>query len=214
MNIIQGENRGSSIKKIVQKTSSQSSIPTAYFAEILELSQDRPTNFLQFNVHDAKEKLESMPMIKNALVKKMKPDTIYIEYEMRSIVAILGDYTNTAFDEKGVCFPYSPFYVAKHLSVLFLSKELKLKELLLFQDIVSNFPLGQVVGVDLSKYEDKSGGKREIVVVLDGEIFLRLTPKNYLQEICNYHTFMEKNIVSRSCIIDLRSEGVGLWKEI
>ena len=60
------------------------------------------------------------PLIKKASIKKIPPGTLYIEYQMRVPLAYLGDYTNTALDEEGYLFPFSPFFTPKKLPIIYL----------------------------------------------------------------------------------------------
>lgn len=113
---------------IIQASSHHEALNTAYLAELLDLSIDKPTNLYKFNSKEAKRKLLSSPFIEQVELKKVRPGTLYINYEMRHPVAFLSDYTNTAIDSKGVLLPFSPFFTPKVLPEIYLGISLNLEK--------------------------------------------------------------------------------------
>lgn len=90
-------------------------LKTAYLAELLGLSVDRPQNLYHFDAQGAKNKLLGSALIKEADIIKLKPGTLYVEYSLRKPIAFLADYSNTAVDDEGVLIPFKPFFTPKKL---------------------------------------------------------------------------------------------------
>lgn len=189
---------------------SSNALPLDYLCEWLDLSVDHPSNLYQLKKPDLEKKLLSSPLIREAKVSKVLPDKLMIHYLVRKPIALLGDYHNVAIDHKGFIFPYRPFFADKKLPIFYLGEKdcawnrpikgphfqtaLKLYKLL---------PKESLHHIDVSKLSEKSLGKREIVVTLEEEerqIFLRLTPDNYLQELTNF----QKIGSFKGSIVDLR----------
>ena len=111
------------IVAIVQTSSDVEGLRTVYLAELLNLSVDRPTNLYSFNSKEARQKLLSSPLIKDANVRKIRPGTCHVDYTLRKPIAFIGDYTNTAIDANGVVFPFKPFFTPKILPSLYLGED-------------------------------------------------------------------------------------------
>lgn len=90
-------------------------LKTGYFAEYLELSVDKPQNIYRYDLKEANRKLLASPLVKQAEIKKIPPNTLYIEYETREPIAFLDDVKNTAIDSQGYLFPYKPFFTPQRL---------------------------------------------------------------------------------------------------
>jgi hypothetical protein len=174
------------IVAIVQTSSQNESLKTAYLAELLDLSLDKPTNLFRLNSHEARRQLLLSPLIKDARVKKISPGTLYIDYNLRKPIALLGDFTNTAIDEDGVIFPIHPFFTPKKLPLLILgiSEEnlppwgtpletrrtdlgIELLNLVTSQCCTSKHVLTQL---DVSKAFAPSYGQREIILVFENKL--------------------------------------------
>jgi POTRA domain, FtsQ-type len=112
------------IVAIVQTTPNKESLKTTYLAELLDLSIDHPTNLYRFHSKEAKAKLLSSPIIKEATVKKILPGTVYVDYTLREPIAFLGDYTNVVVDAEGYVFPFKPFFTPKKLPEIYLGETL------------------------------------------------------------------------------------------
>jgi hypothetical protein len=177
------------IKKIVQTGPHRDALKTDYLAELLELSQDHPTPLSSFDIQAGIKKLLAMPMIKQASIFVIKPDTIYIDYTLRDPIAMVYDYENIAIDEEGVLFPFSPFYSPKELPELYFglpllkeeetwfsqpmqgeSMELAMKLLKALKLLASEekFFLKRI---DVSHAFEKSYGKQEVIVDIVNEAF-------------------------------------------
>lgn len=104
---------------LIQSTPHPETLKTVYLAELLNLSQDRPTNLYCFNAREAQRKLLAHPVIQSAKVFKIRPGTIHVDYALRQPVAFLLDYTNTALDAEGFSFPFHPFFTPKRLPEIY-----------------------------------------------------------------------------------------------
>lgn len=180
------------IVALIQTTSEKEHLKTNYLAELLDLSVDRPTNLYRFNAKEAQRKLLSHPLIASAVVKKIRPGTVYVDYTLRKPVAFLIDYTNTAIDKEGNPFPFKPFFTPKKLPELYLGlslysdpeilsggqwnvplkgkcAELGLKILSELLQIYST-PATSLLRIDVSRAYASSCGQRQIVITLEDRI--------------------------------------------
>ena len=105
---------------IVQTGPQKEALKTAYLAELLNLSQDLPLSVAHFDLKLAKEKLLNSPVIKDAVVKILPPQALYVTYVVRQPLAALYDVQNGALDEEGYLFPLSPFFAPKTLPFIYL----------------------------------------------------------------------------------------------
>ncbi len=186
------------IKAIAQTGPLKDALKTDYLAELLNLSVDHSRSI---TIEEAEKILLENPCIKKATVSFLNPETLYIDYTLRTPQFILGDVKNLALDKHGVKFPLTPYYTPKRLPILYLGegyfeekREIATHLLELFED--------EATVIDVSNCLEQSLGKREIVIAL-GPHLLRLTPKRYIEEIANYQKIRTK-IGNDSFIIDLR----------
>jgi len=194
------------ISKIIQTGPEKEALPTVYLTELLELSFDEPQKLYTFNEEEGKEKILLSPVISEVKVKKIKPDTIYIDYTLRQPVAFLADFVNTAIDGMGTLFPLSPFYTPKRLPEIYLGLESYIPKvegkkldlaMTLLKLIYDNFPdsYNALKWLDVSEAFSDSYGKREIIVVFQapkGSHYLRLNPKNYKADLGSYLSLKEE----------------------
>lgn len=207
------------IVAILQSTLQADSLKTSYLAEILHLSLDRPMNLYQFNVRESVQLLLDHPLIKEANIKKILPGTLYIQYQMRTPLAFIGDFTNTAIDDEGYLFPFRPFFTPKWIPTIYLGVDQtdyhwgsSIQNLLKVQlafDLLSQFKnLSQekfdLKLLDVSQAFAESYGKRQVVMQLEekGEIkgeetlfsslFLRLSSDHIPQDLVNFNTLQRK----------------------
>ena len=108
------------IRALIQTGPEREALQTAYLAELLGLSVDHPKNLYAFDLKEGQKKLKNSPLIASAKLKRMAPNALYIEYEARKPIALLGDYVNTAIDKEGYLFPMAPFFSPKELPEIFL----------------------------------------------------------------------------------------------
>lgn len=229
------------IRAIVQTGPQKEALRTDYLAELIEVSLDRPAPLVFFDCNAAEQKLRASPVIKEAFVKPLPPSTLQIDYVACRPCAWLYDYENAAIDEEGRFFPVYPFFTPPNLPEIFLglfqNKErvppfwgtlekdkhltlaLKVLQLVEGTKISGGFHLKRI---DVSEAFASHYGSREIVVIWDDEVggkshrrFLRLSTKNYPQELGNYLTLREgllekeKGEPSSQKVIDLRLPNLG-----
>lgn len=201
------------ITGIIQTGPEKEALKTAYLAELLGLSADRPTHLYAFNPKKGEEKLLACPLISSAKVQRLPPSTLYVDYEVRKPIAWIADFKNTAIDETGHLFPVTPFFSPKNLPELYLglsgftewktggpSFELAL-ELLHFLETAPWKEGLKIQRIDVSNAFAPSLGQREIVLFTEEEIafskgerqevcifpkILRIAPKDYPQQLGNF----------------------------
>lgn len=108
------------ITALIQTGPEKEALKTAYLAELLDLSIDKPTNLYAFDMKKGEQKLLSSPLIADAHIKRIPPNALYVDYEVRKPVAWLGDYQNIAIDKDGYLFPFAPFFTPKELPEIYL----------------------------------------------------------------------------------------------
>jgi len=209
-------NEASVIQAVLQSAAQYAPLQTTYLAEVLELSQDRPVNLSQFDLEAGHERLMATQVIREALIKKIKPNILYLDYKLRKPIALLGDYTNTVLDQEGRFFPYLPFYPPRNLPQVYLGgkappnpwgEKMEAQQIALVIDLLKRFDVGALQRIDLSQSEAPSSGTRQLVLVLDGGMILRLTPKDYAQELTNYFILAEQ-MREKALVIDFRNPEV------
>lgn len=203
------------VKAIIQTGPEKEALKTAYLAELLGLSSDKPAQLYALNLKKAEERLLSSPLIANAKIKRMPPTTLYIDYEVRKPVARLADFQNMAIDAGGYLFPIAPFLTPKRLPEIYLGIssvngwhldhpgfQLAI-EILQFLEKVPWTEGLTIERVDVSNAFASSLGTREVVLITEEELtcrsegkeivcyfpkILRLAPKNYEQQITHFFT--------------------------
>ncbi len=199
------------IKIIAQTGPLKEGLKTDYLAEILELSANQPKSM---EIEEVETILRESPLIKKVSASYLSPDTLYIDYTLRSPTFALIDLENVALDLEGYLFPLSPYFTPKKLPELYLglievppwSLPLRREEVALANHLYAL--LGKrVKRIDLSRSNENSLGRREMIVILEypGGIChtLRLSPKRYEEELRNYQRF-QKKVQDQRLIIDLR----------
>ncbi len=183
------------ITTIVQTGPLKEGLKTDHLAEILHLSVDQPRSITP---EEAEKALLKHPLIKKAAVSLLNPHTLYIDYTLRSPIFTLIDYENRAIDEEGKAFPLTPYLTPKNLP------ELSLGETDLYPLALELLSLlgTQVERIDLSKAQDSSLGRREVVVALSSGHLLRLSPRNHREELERYLALQFQ--LEKPAIIDLR----------
>ncbi len=217
------------IRAIVQTGPRYGALSTSALAEIVGLSVDRPVPCNRFDLKEAQKRLLATSVIEEAKLKKIKTDVLYVDYTMRQPIAFFGDWTNTAIDEKGVFFPFAPFYSPRKLPEIYLGaqtacsfwgKQMKEEHMDVVEKLLALFKDRPIKRIDLSQIEETSSGKRQIVIILpldNGQArILRLTPKNYVQELSNYFILEDALLKedSMEMVIDLRINEVAYIRRI
>ncbi len=217
------------IDTIIQTGPVKGALPTVLLAELIDLSCDHPSNYFAFDEKAAKRKLLNSPVISKARVKKIRPNKVYIDYELRLPIALFCDFENMAIDEKRCLFPLSPYFSPKELPEIVLGDH-RFSEIVLGEKIELAFEvlillkranLGKdavIRRIDVSRAFSKSYGKREIVVIVDHKIerhYLRLTQKVLASGIRNYVSLVngiEPEKASR--VVDLRIEKLAYVEDL
>ncbi len=229
--ILKKENPFYNIKAIVQTGPVKEALKTVYLAEILELSVDQPVNLYSFDLKKAEDTLLQCPIIEKASVQRWPPDALYVDYTLFSPIAFLAEYTNTALDSHGYAFPIHPFYTPKRLPEIywgsnnnlntseiwghyFVDERMELTlEILAILSQPQYRDIFVIQRIDVSKSFEESPGRKEIVLIvedsleIDNKIItlpctLRLSPKNYLQELGNYLA-LRKDFKNRKNILKI-----------
>lgn len=208
---------------IVQTGPQREALQTAYLSQLLGLSADHPLKTGAFDSKKAVSLLQKSPIIKEAKVRILRPGAVYVDYTVRQPIALLADYENTALDSEGRAFPLSPFFPPKNLPEIYLGLQgeldwnasVKGKSFDLACEILRLLQSPQIPKlffvrrIDVSRAEEKSLGKREIVLVAEEVVaskegrwifprYIRLSPKDYSQALGNYLNLREKLILEES----------------
>jgi hypothetical protein len=107
------------IRSIIQTGPQKEALKTEYLAELLGISSDRFFSAPLFDLEKARQRLLMSPLISQADVKLIKPNTLYVDYTVRQPIAWLEDYENVVLDKEGYPFPFSPFFSPKNLPSLY-----------------------------------------------------------------------------------------------
>jgi hypothetical protein len=209
------------ITSLIQTGPQREALRSEYLEELIGLSKDYPLLISHFDLKNAERALLASPLVQQAHVEIIKPSTVYIDYTVRQPLAWLYDYENIALDKEGYLIPMYPFFPPKNLPEIYLglapfgertpiphlpiaawNEPLKGPPIDLGFDLLSRLqPLARdlfrIKRIDVSKAFEESLGRREIVVIVDNEIFLssepiisthylRLSVKEYPQELGNY----------------------------
>lgn len=226
------------IVAIVQTSAGKEMLKTSFLAELLSLSIEHPRNLYQFDLEAAKKKLLAFPLIKEASLKRIPPGTLYIDYVVRSPVAFISDYTNTAIDDESHLIPFRPFFSPKKLPELFLGLQgngdqwgdiLRNESLSLALSFLKELEETNLSGkmhlmkIDVSKAAAPSLGNKYVQIILESDfqdlndarssfrITLLMPPENFLDGFKRFYAlYKEKGSEwKRSMIIDLRIPRLG-----
>lgn len=207
------------IRAILQTSSSAKSLPTQYLAEKMNLSVEASQNLFAFQEKKAQQQLQTSPWIERVSIKKILPNTLYIDYQLREPVATVYDLSDIGIDRKGFLFP--PLFRDKYPSLYLGLKKVpeKIGEIplqgekleLAFQvmeEIYRYFPPAyQLIRIDVSKAFSSSYGKRELIILLEerrdiqvlGKTvaclfpkYLRVHVKQYSQQLKNFLSLNER----------------------
>lgn len=168
------------ISAIVQTGPEKEALPTQLLAELLGLSADRYRNLYQFDLQNAEKTLMAFPVIAEAHLKRIPPETLFIDYTVRKPIAYLLDYSNTAIDAEMVAFPFSPFYSPKKLPWVYLGlgpevsfrwgdrlPDLLKEKILRIFTLARSVPGIQIKNVDLSRADSLSLSEQRIVLTVE-----------------------------------------------
>jgi cell division septal protein FtsQ len=187
------------ITSIVQTGLQNNALTTEYLCELMGLSVDHPISIFDFNVKEAVHALEASPVIKEAFVSIIKPNSVYVDYALRKPLAWIYEYENTAIDEEGYLFPVYPFFSPKELPELYLGLEpfdvspqdhdlpmgrwgvpLSSKYMKIGIDLLQKLNYLNVYRIDVSKAYAPTLGSREIVLYFEDEVLSKSKLKEHL----------------------------------
>ncbi|MEM8727781.1 MAG: hypothetical protein AAGE99_03630 [Chlamydiota bacterium] len=204
------------VRVIAQTGPIKEGLKTDCLAELLDLSFDRPKCLSSEKVEEV---LRKSPCIQKVSASYPNPETLYIDYILRNPIFALIDLDNTALDLEGYLFPLTPYFTPKKLPELYLGlkeippfeKPLQGKEIALATDLYRL--LKEEIGrIDLSRIDETSLGKKEIVVILklsNGmRHILRLSTTRYKEELDNYQA-LRSTLREGDFTIDLRIPQLG-----
>jgi hypothetical protein len=210
------------ITSILHSTKDDLRLDTSYLAEVLKLSKDKSINIFLYPTNEAEELLNNEPIIKKAKIKKIKNNTLKIDYEIKKPIASIYDFENVGFDKDFNMFFLAPYIEKKDLIDVYLNiegNELNFKKpfiddrLKLAKKIIDEISsigfldLVKINLIDVSKAYHPSYGKQEIVFTILEEMridinsknvklifprYLRLPINNYLQQLSNYLSLRKK----------------------
>ncbi|MCH9617699.1 MAG: hypothetical protein SP4CHLAM5_10800 [Chlamydiia bacterium] len=213
------------ISKICQISLQKEALSSLYLTELLDLSYDKKTFRDDLDIESCQKKLVSSPLITDATLSFIDNGHIKVEYRHVTPIARLGDFLNCGIDKEGRLFPLKPFFSKQGLPKVYLGIHQieKEKNMESYQEkskwiFARNFLMylegldisGKIISIDVSKISEKSLGKNEIIVVieyLDRKDYLRLSKRNYLNEVTNYIILCDKlKDESGTYMIDFRFE--------
>jgi hypothetical protein len=220
------------IKEIKTHTIKRDTLPDDYFAEVLNLSKDKPTNIAAIDLKQAEQRLKKNGVIHSAHLK-IEGHTLLIDYAMRNPLATLIDYENTLIDAEGVIFREEPYFLKRRLPEICLGLKPYGEEHLFGEAVqneskkltfwllktLSQTVLGEttrLIRIDSSKAFAKSLGEQEVVVTLEEKfqakgvtVFIRLNPETLEEGIEHYAVLREylgKKKQEKDLTVDLRLE--------
>ena len=213
------------IVAIVQANHDSEPLKTGFLAELLGLSIDQPHNLYRFDIEEGQKKLLSFPSIKSAVIKKIPPGILFIEYALRKPQAFLGDVSNTVVDLEQYAFPAHPFFSPKKLPVFFIGatdedivfgkpvSDSKLKLAYEILETINQLGLGENdwIKIDVSHVDAMSLGQRKIVVsFLNLDVLL--DPRGFKEGLIRYKALMNKQDLIQNHVtsmVDLRLPNLG-----
>ena len=117
--LLRNNDSHSLVSAIVQTKTQQDTLSCSYLAEILNFSQDKPSNIYTLDVASLNKTLNAYPVVAEAFITKMLPDTLHIAYTLKEPIAYLADYDNIVVDAYKHVFPLRPFFSHKRLPKLY-----------------------------------------------------------------------------------------------
>jgi hypothetical protein len=211
------------ISKISQLSLQKEALSSLYLCELLELSYDQKIYKEDFEIDSAKEKLLASPLIDEVDLNFINDSHLQVSYKHLTPFARLGDFKNRAVDSGGNIFPIKPFLSPKSIVKIYLGIKEKQGEKSIFEYMESSrwdfakrclnqlnesAISGKVKAIDVSKIDEPSLGKNELIVVIEypkRKDVLRLSKRNYLNEVSNYIILCDKlECESKTLMLDFR----------
>jgi len=193
------------IKTVVQKSLSKEKIKTDVLIAYLGLGENE--DLKTFDLQKAEEKLKVFSLLKEVKLKKVYPQTLHIEYRLRTPFFLVQDCENMASDKEGYLFPIQPYLTPKNLPKVFLGiepifagKKLDAPSFVLAKGLLTllfEFTDLQVKKIDVSKAYIPQYGNREIRLSIEDRLFngskifyfpfvLRLSSNQFNKQLANF----------------------------
>ena len=222
------EDQAYRLTSIIQSCTEKSGLKTEYLAELMNLSLDTPVNIFHLNLNTLSQLLLQSPVIRSVEIKRSPPNSLFIQYELRSPKAYLADFKNTGLDQTNVLIPLQPFHTPKKLPEIYLGigkvenetlygKSIYDSRLDLAIEFIDCIGTEQLKRVDTSQAYSSSFGNREVIVVLEtpSPHYLRFSNKNVRVEWERYKEIVQTlDLNGKTCIIDLRVDSIALVKTL
>lgn len=214
------------IQGIVSSCPGPDFLSSKQLATLLGLATKEPQNLYLFDPHNAERIFKGFPAIKTSSISRLRPNAVFIRYELRKPFVQLVEFENTALDSDGYPFPLFPVYSPKRLPEVYLglaqiswnepiaTEEFRVAcELLHYLEEVLPKTV-RVTRIDTHNIKSPSRGRQEIVVVLD-KYYLRLHATDYKKNIKQFLALLptlKTMNENKQQIIDLRLSGFALVK--
>lgn len=173
-------------------------LPSSVFANILQLSADRPMSMKQFSKHKAEDLLNQIGVFSYIHVDKLSDNKgIVIHYGLHQPLAYLGNISNTLINTQGQFMPHVPYYRPLHIPTVFLPEaHLNLHEacphryLCLVQEFLTMMSSSHITIMDFSRDSYPIG---EIILSLSSGTLIRL-PSYHPEQILAHFDSIQKQL--------------------
>lgn len=202
-------------------------LPPAYLAEQMGVAAPGLMNLYALSPHSLEEKLMRGPWIQRAKVSRIPPDGVQVTYTASTPLWALEDFSGVLLSAEGTFLPRREGQGAG-LPHLFVGGEERgppsfgspLSPFMwqTAQQLLQLFGNWEVERVDLSALEERSNGRREIRLQLQGEglpLLLRLHPDHLLSAAERLQRLLPlmKERGSQGGVVDLRLEQLAFLSE-
>ncbi len=224
------------LRRIAARSTTQDRLPLGVLTEMLNLDRDTKASIFELHPKEVRTKLLSCNACTRAKVWRLLPETLGIEYTLRTPVATIAGLKNVGVDALGVPFFLFPYYAPKKLPALVvplerysslsdLSRRLRgiketaiaLRLLELIIPMADHHNLAVDV-LDISRLRQQNVFRREVIIAFssprtrDCRLYIRIHFKELLERISLLPTLFHALLGSgfRAGIIDLRYEGIAI----
>jgi cell division septal protein FtsQ len=219
------KNAAFQLRTILSSSKTQDSLTAKQLTTLLGLSEDAP-NIYSIDPYVAKQTLENYPAIKSAKVLRLRPNALFVDYELRTPYFRLIDFENMAVDNEGYPFYLYPIFTPKKIPELYLglqnvswNTKNTQKEFALAVDVAEfiqkEYPNDlHLVRIDTHNVQNPSLGAQEIVIVFKdahSSLYARLDVQDYKTGL--KRLLRLRNGEARERVVDLRSRGFALVKD-
>ncbi len=220
------------LRAIVQTGPKKRALPSQYLLQQMGISREINRNIYSLDMDYLKKRLTVHPVILDAMVDIIPPDTLYVDYSVRDPKAILGNWENTAVDSELTFFPLYPYYTPKSLPKVYLSDIVDMKwgdkshsqELVLSLSFIKTWEDAlysrgiSIKQVDVSHAYSKNLGDKEVVLLLEqvtssAQFYIRVF-SDETQNLSNFLAYFDANQdqFNQIDVIDMRLPGAAYIK--